>query len=99
MTVVGHRGQRQLLVARHPDLAHHQHVERRPERRGHLGGHGDAAPGQPEDDDVTAREVGQPGRELAAGVAAVGERGTHVRQSYPAPARMCPERESNPHAR
>jgi hypothetical protein len=62
VTVVGHRGQRQLLVARHPDLAHHQHVERRPQRRGHFGGDRHAAPGQPEHDDVAAGEVGQPGR-------------------------------------
>ena len=52
--VVGHRRQRQLLVARDADLAHHQHVERRPEGAGHLGRHRYAAAGQPQHDDVVA---------------------------------------------
>ena len=34
------------------ELAYHQHIQRYPQRGGHLGGHRDAAPDQTEYDDV-----------------------------------------------
>ena len=66
----GQSSDRELDPPGKADLAHHEHVERRPEPPGHLGRHRDPAPGQPEDEEignagVVAEEPGQlgPGRD------------------------------------
>ena len=63
----------ELLVARRSQFAHDDHVERGVECGGDLGGDRDAAPWQPEDDDVPVTEVVERGGEPAPGIDTIGE--------------------------
>ena len=82
LAVVGDGGERQLLMPRHPDLADHQHVERRTQRSRHLGGHRYAATGEPEHHRVLAGEVGQPLGKPAAGVDPIREHYGHTQSFF-----------------
>ncbi|GLX11389.1 hypothetical protein Misp03_83150 [Microbispora sp. NBRC 16548] len=55
----------QLRLVWHPELAHHDHIQRRAERLGHLVRHRHPTPGQPQDDHILssatpAHFVGEP---------------------------------------
>ena len=52
----GDRAHRQLLMARHPELAHYEHIERRAQGTGDLRRHRHSAAWQREDDDVLAAQ-------------------------------------------
>jgi hypothetical protein len=78
----------QLFVARHPQFAHQEHIERRAELMGHLEPDRDAAPRQRQDEQgPTAPVVVQFLRQLAAGINPVtrvhGFSSTSVRRIWP----------------
>ena len=62
-----------LRVLRGTQLAHHDHVERRPQLPCDLRRDSHSAPGQADDDGPAPPEVGQPQRELTPGVDAIAE--------------------------
>ena len=71
MLAVGDGADGQLRLGRCAELADDQHIQWGGQRRGDLGGHDHAAPGQTQHDDPGARvslEASQTNRELAAGV-------------------------------
>jgi len=70
----GDRAHRQLLVARHAQLAHHEHVEGGAQRAGHLERDGDAAARQAEHQEAgSAGVLPQVLGQLAPRVRTVGE--------------------------
>src|SRR5258706_397244 len=70
----GDRAHRELLMSRNPELAHHEHVQRRVQRGGYLIGHRHPAPRQTQHHDiVTAPVMLQKTGQHSAGVAAITE--------------------------
>ena len=77
-STTGDGPERKFLLPGHPELADHVDVERSPQGFGDLEGHHDAAPRQPQDDQVVAAFVGsQLLCQYPPGVAAIGE-DTHL---------------------
>ncbi len=75
-TALADRPHGQFRLERHPQLAHHDHVQRRAKRPSHLEGNRDPAPGQAEHDDVAPTQIIQAPAKALPGVGPVGE--THL---------------------
>src|SRR6185503_8807519 len=89
-----------LFVTRDAELAHDEHVERRPQRLGHMRRDRHAAPRQSEDDQVVAlvELVRERAAELTAGVVAIaeGQHGAIVRKARATPRAMRRARSRSP---
>jgi hypothetical protein len=69
--VFAERAHRQLGLEGHPQLAHHDHIQRCAQR--YLEGDRDPAPGQPEHHDVRTLIAPQPLGQLAPGIHPINE--------------------------
>ena len=63
----------QLRLERHPELAHHDHIQRRAKRAGNLRSHRDAAPRQAKHHNPLPAQILQPRRQLPSRIGAISE--------------------------
>ena len=79
----------QLGLGWNAELAHHDHIQRSSQSPGHLRGHDDPSPGQPEYDHVLGAQIGQELGEAPPRIGSINER--HFANSIPRPGGGAPE--------
>jgi hypothetical protein len=73
--VLPDRAHPQLGLVRHPELADHDHIQRRPQRPGHLQRNRHTAPRQAEHNHRLAPQVLQPGGQQPPRIGTISEQG------------------------